>query len=384
MRLGEHHAGVVAGLHDDAADQRLDRHRGADLDEHLAAAHAPGALAHRQLLRRASAGPASACRRPCTWSSASTWRTAASAHRRSSPAAPHRCRSRPRKPAWRRCRAGRAAWTLASRAARPVWTRRRRCRCRALPRCRAPWAKAGNGGRSAEATAAAAGKSSERRRRGMSARSGIPEKVPGRIHLIGYSFLMLRLKRLPHALQSRTILASMIPRRSAAPSAASASATVAKGPSRTPYCAARPEPIACDPAAAADRRGPPLGEVAPEEGSGIQHQPRRHDAALRHLLRQAHGTPRRGRSLRDDRLPDGPRRSVRRPPPRWPARRAAARAAPAPPQAAARWRWRGAAPPHRAAPRRQRGSTPGRSTRVPWPVRPAACPAVRQRAATGR
>ena len=137
-RLGEHHAGVVAGLHDHAADQRLDRHRGADLRRTSCCRPCARRARSPAAPRRASAAPASACRRPCTWSSASTWRTAASAHPRSSPAAPHRCRSRSRRPAWRRCRAGRAAWTPAPRAARPAWTRRCRRRLAACRRAAAP------------------------------------------------------------------------------------------------------------------------------------------------------------------------------------------------------------------------------------------------------
>ncbi len=39
-RLGQHDAGVVAGMDDDAADQVLDLDLRADLHEHLRAAHA--------------------------------------------------------------------------------------------------------------------------------------------------------------------------------------------------------------------------------------------------------------------------------------------------------------------------------------------------------
>ena len=49
-RLGHGHAGVVARLDDDAADQVLDLHPLADLDEHLRAAHLPGPLADQDLL----------------------------------------------------------------------------------------------------------------------------------------------------------------------------------------------------------------------------------------------------------------------------------------------------------------------------------------------
>ena len=46
--LGEHDAGVVAGLHDDSAQQVFDRDSGVDQDEHLRPAHAPCLGAHRQ------------------------------------------------------------------------------------------------------------------------------------------------------------------------------------------------------------------------------------------------------------------------------------------------------------------------------------------------
>ncbi len=49
QRLGDHDAGIVARLDDDAADQILDRNPVADIDEHFrAAAFAPGALGYRQ------------------------------------------------------------------------------------------------------------------------------------------------------------------------------------------------------------------------------------------------------------------------------------------------------------------------------------------------
>ena len=48
--LGQHDAGVVAGIHDHAANQVLHLHRGVDPHEHLGAAHAPGLLADRQFL----------------------------------------------------------------------------------------------------------------------------------------------------------------------------------------------------------------------------------------------------------------------------------------------------------------------------------------------
>jgi hypothetical protein len=48
--LGDHDTGIVARLHDDAAQKVLDRNPLADLDEHLRAAHAPGFLAHGELV----------------------------------------------------------------------------------------------------------------------------------------------------------------------------------------------------------------------------------------------------------------------------------------------------------------------------------------------
>jgi hypothetical protein len=48
--LGQHEAGVVAGLDDDAPDQVLDLHPRVDLHEHLGAAHLPGVAADRQLV----------------------------------------------------------------------------------------------------------------------------------------------------------------------------------------------------------------------------------------------------------------------------------------------------------------------------------------------
>ena len=60
--LGQHDAGVVAGLDDHAAHQIVDLDARADRHEHLRPAGAPGVLADRQLVSRAWRGPASACR----------------------------------------------------------------------------------------------------------------------------------------------------------------------------------------------------------------------------------------------------------------------------------------------------------------------------------
>ena len=357
-------------------------------DEHLAAAHAPGALAHRQL--RVELQPPllqhvedhvhghqlrhGGGRHPLIRVLLQQHRIGVEVDHESLPGAGvERAERRGRRRRGRPARSGRAA----AAATLP--------RAAALPRRLGR--KPAMAGEARKRRAAAAGRSSERRRRGRIGAERHTRKGPKAYSPHWILFLEAPAQAPParasvendpgvrHATAQRRVqrgIGLRHRREGAEPHAVLRPPVRTRSPATLP-----PRPSAAARRSARSRR---------KKVAGIQQRaatPRRR-AALTSSERRTATPAARPKPPRAP-LADGPapKRPLRR-------RRAGPRAGrrrellPLHDRRAARWRWRGAAPPRRAALRRRRGSTPGRSRSVPWPARPAARPAVRQRVATGR